>query len=519
MSKVLSLYNTFTRKLTPVKLSGKLISSNETLKHEPLTASMYICGPTVYSDCHLGHALTYIRADLLRRALKSIFNIRLETVMNITDIDDKIIEKAKKECGSQGAPGCEPSSHPFNAVSERYYKAFLRDMATLRVLPADLYVRVSRSIDLITSFISQLEKNGSTYMAENGDILFQVSSIKNYVGRTDSRKEESLDKKDPRDFVLWKQAKPFEPRWFYRSAIDHDKVIPGRPGWHVQCSAISSAIFGNELDFHYGGKDLIFPHHYNEEACCCAYHSLDTSQSLHVWSQHWLHSGHLIMKDTKMSKSLGNVVPINKFVDRASVNALRLLCISSHYRSDLMYSDELIEDMRAVDHKINALVSYLREEILKAQDNLDKIIIDESYGTNLRAATSQTRQDIVDGICEDLDLAKGLDAILNLSKQIYSTESIHLKTRDLLSCWSLLNDWCNTFGLEYTQLDHGNHVEEALLHVLTDFRHRVRDWTLFELKAKEGNTEFLKRLLNECDNVRAQIGDLGFVFRDKKSTK
>lgn len=519
MSKVLTLYNTFTRKFKPVSLAGKQITANTVLNNEPIVASLYVCGPTVYSDCHLGHAITYIRADLFRRFLRSILNVRLDTVMNITDVDDKILENTRRELGNHELAS-DPSSHPFNAFSDRYYKLFLKDMESIRVLPADLYLKVSRSIHLITKFIQQLERNNCAYRSTSGDILFRVNSVRNYKGRIDPRKGDHLDegKEDQRDFVLWKRAKPGEPSWLCESARADGRSLLGRPGWHVQCSAISSAMFGSKLDFHYGGKDLIFPHHYNEEACSCAYHSLDTSSSLHVWASHWLHSGHLVIRDSKMSKSLGNVVPIKNFINRASVNALRLLCISTHYRADLVYSEDVLQEMKALDHKINAFVDFLKLQLSKTQDFLPQGVEGSSSSVDIRAATELARHEVVDGLCDDLDLSRGLKAIIDLSKRYYSVGNLQLSPRDLLASWSLLSDWCSICALEYAQLNPSSGIlESSLIEMLTDFRQSVRTWTLNEMKEHESDS--FNDLLDQCDSVRKKLNELGFVSRDMKSRK
>lgn len=520
MSKALTLYNTFTRKLKPVSLAGTQVTADATSSNKPIMASLYVCGPTVYSDSHLGHAITYIRADLVRRFFRSLLNVRLTTVMNITDVDDKILDKTQQELGDRQELTSDPDEHPFNALSDRYYRSFLADMNSIRVLPADLYVKVSKSIHLITSFIQKLERANNAYLSDSGDILFRVNSVHNYKGRSDPRKTVSdVTKEDQRDFVLWKRCKPNEPAWLYESPrMDSNHKIPGRPGWHVQCSAISSAIFGNKLDFHYGGKDLIFPHHYNEEACCCAYHSLDTSSSMHVWASHWLHSGHLVVRDNKMSKSLGNVVQIKNFINRASVNALRLLCISTHYRADLVYSDDVLEEMKGLDHKINALVDFLKLQLAKTQDCLPDALNDTYSSGDLREAIENARHEVVDGLCDDLDLARGLEAILDLAKRYYSSEELHLRPTDLLAAWSLLSDWCNICALEYGQLSNtSGQLDSSLVDLIQNFRQTVRSWTLQEMKRLGKSDESLGKLLNCCDTVRDRLSELGFVARDQKS--
>lgn len=527
MPKVLKLFNTFTRTLNSVELSGKTLTTNGYCGPnnglQPTQGSFYICGPTVYSDSHVGHAITYIRADLFRRFMRSFFNVRLNTVMNITDVDDKILEQTRKEFNlvhnNETPTTTEPTKHPFNELSDRYYRSFLKDLNTINVQPADFHVKISKHVHLITEFIRRLEKTGHAYIATNGDVYFRVSSVKNYVGRTDDRKKSPDEKLDQRDFVLWKVSKPDEPIWKYQSSVS-DKCIPGRPGWHVQCSAIASALFGKKLDFHFGGMDLIFPHHYNEEACCCAYHDLDTSKSLHVWSRHWLHSGHLVLKDTKMSKSIGNTIAIQSFIGRSSVNALRLLCVYSHYRSNLDYSEDLVEKIKSIDHKISAFVSFLADELKLTQDNI--IVLEEErdreVDADLKNATLATIDEILDGLCDDFHLDRGLFSILNLSKIVYSRGTGKISAPDLLTIWNLLKDWCETCGLSYSHVNTNSSSlqNESPVDLLSEFRQTTRKWVLEEMKSRQNSEDksSLLKLLKECDAVRAKMDELGFVVRD-----
>lgn len=559
MSKILRLYNTFVRNINEVQLNGKLLKAgNDEVKH----GSLYICGPTVYSDSHMGHAITYVRADLFRRLMKSVFNVRLTTVMNITDVDDKILAKAQEELGKaesndanslrssndaiageksdtdkanrSRANYTEPGRHMFNKISEKYHRSFLKDMELIRVRPADLTIKVTKQIPLIIDYIKKLEQRNHAYIAENGDIYFSVASVAGYEGRVDDRKSaESFDpsKRDKRDFVLWKAAKPNEPVWMYKSDVT-GKSVPGRPGWHVQCSAISNLIFGDKLDFHYGGKDLIFPHHYNEEACCCAYHNLDTSKTMHVWSRNWLHSGHLILREEKMSKSVGNVIGINNFINSSSVNALRLLCITSHYRSNVDFSQDLLDNLKSLDHKLKAFTSYLNEEILRHQNETflpisceelspeDKMAEVCDYNdSDVSLSISRTHEDIIEGTCDDLDLDKGLQSILNLARLIYSKGSGRVKAQDLVAAMDLLKDWCETCGLEYDLLEAPQ--DELLVELMQSYRQNVRSLVVNELRNKQPNESsrqiLLKSLLTECDNVRARLDELGLVIRDKKT--
>jgi cysteinyl-tRNA synthetase len=531
--KVLKLYNTYSRCIKEARLSNnQLIQTTRCTGATPTQASLYICGPTVYSESHLGHALTYTRADLFRRVLKSLFGLQLTTVMNITDIDDKILAKTKETHGSTPPGTTNPSEHPFNQVAQKYYKSFVDDMKYIRVLPPDLTIKVSNQVNLIANYVRNLETAGHAYLAPNGDVYFDVSSVPNYKGRIDERRDKnqlaSDVKRDIRDFALWKAAKPGEPIWSYKSDVT-GREIRGRPGWHVQCSAICSAIFGDQLDFHYGGKDLIFPHHYNEQACCCAFHRLDTSKDFHVWSKNWLHSGHLVLRDEKMSKSLGNVVDIRTFINETSINALRLLCIATHYRADVNFDSDLLSNMRSLDHRISAFISYVNDEMSKINETqLDDL--ERAHVIDLEGAVHKVREDISDGVCEDFDLSKGLHSILDLSKVVYGAGSGNLKPIDIVRIRHMLVDWCSMCGLEYGSTKEALD-DQALLKLIREFRQETRDLVVHEMRRRkeraegrhdggpqaEDDNSFLESLLINCDRVRARMNELGFVIRDKKT--
>ena len=397
-------------------------------------------------------------------------------------------------------------------------------MKIIRVEPPDLTIRVSKHIPSIIKYINQLERDGFAYLTPKGDIYFHTGSIQSYTGRTRAEEEERKNpdefKKDPRDFVLWKASKSDEPVWHYRS-VSTGQDVPGRPGWHVQCSAISSAVFGRDLDFHYGGNDLIFPHHYNEEACCCAYHGLDTSKSLHAWSKHWLHSGHLVIKDLKMSKSLGNVVPIRSFVDDSSVNALRLMCIANHYRANVNFNEQLLSNLKSLDHKIGAFVSYLSEGLNRIRDEGFANNASVEDDQNLEGLLEKTHEEILDGVCDEFDLDRGLTSIIELTKVVYGKGWENIGARNLAETWQLLNNWCRVCGLEYGPMS-GTH-DEALVDLIRDFRQKVRLLALEESRSFKqakhvgsGSQSFVS-LLKECDSVRAKLDELGYVGRDEKT--
>ena len=316
----LQLYNTLTR---------------EKEAFQPLTegeVKMYCCGVTVYDHCHLGHARCYVAWDVLRRYLLWR-GYRVRYVQNFTDIDDKILKRALKEDSSM------------EAVSETYIAAYFEDMARLNVREADSYPRATQTIDGIKRLIHELEQKGMAYASE-GDVYFGVRQFEQY-GKLSGRKLEDMEagrsgrveaaanleaskKKDPFDFALWKAAKPGEPFW----ESDWGR---GRPGWHIECSAMVRDEFGGTIDIHMGGGDLVFPHHENE----IAQSEAATGQTL---ANYWLHNGMVNVGGEKMSKSLGNFTTIRQLLDEGHVDpmVLRLFLLQGQYRKPIDFTDEAI---------------------------------------------------------------------------------------------------------------------------------------------------------------------------------
>ncbi|MCS7206883.1 MAG: cysteine--tRNA ligase [Dehalococcoidia bacterium] len=299
---------------------------------------MYVCGITPYSPSHVGHAMSYVYFDVLRRWLEAR-GWKVRHVQNFTDIDDKIIQRAQRE----GLTTQE--------LADRYIAEYFEDMDALNVQRAHIYPRATESIGLMIEMIQRLIQKGHAYESQ-GDVYFRVLTAKNYgklSHRTlegmmaGARVEPEAGKEHPMDFALWKAAKPGEPWW-------DSPWGKGRPGWHIECSAMSLRYLGETLDIHGGGQDLIFPHHENEIAQSEAY----TGKEPFVrW---WVHNGLLRLGLDKMSKSLGNLVTIKEALARFSPDALRMFFLSSHYRSPLTWSEEgVASSERAVERLRAAL--------------------------------------------------------------------------------------------------------------------------------------------------------------------
>ena len=307
-----------------MKIYNTLSGQKEQFTPQGDEVKMYVCGVTPYSETHIGHAMSNIVFDVIRRYL-TFRGYRVKYVQNVTDVDDKIIERAAQQ-------GVSPQE-----LANRFTARFLQDMESLNVLPADVYPRATDEILTIIEVTRGLIDNGHAYES-GGSVYFRVRSVPDY-GKLSHRTVESMvadmtavrseDKEHPMDFALWKAAKPGEPYW-------DSPWGRGRPGWHIECSAMSLKHLGETLDIHGGGQDLMFPHHENEIAQSESY----TGKKPFV--RFWMHNGLLQSGKEKMSKSLGNLVTIRETLLKSSADGLRILVLSSHYRSPLSYSDEAL---------------------------------------------------------------------------------------------------------------------------------------------------------------------------------
>jgi cysteinyl-tRNA synthetase len=322
----------------------------------PPNVKMYVCGPTVYDYFHIGNARSFIMADIIRKYLEyKGYNVTY--AMNLTDVDDKIIKKSITE------------NVDSKQVAGKYIKAFLEDIEKLKVKKATIYPKATENMEVMISMIQQLVKNGSAYDVD-GNVFFNVSSFKNY-GKLSGKKIEELEsgsrvevneeKHNPLDFALWKKAKEGEPFW-------ESPWGKGRPGWHIECSAMSCKHLGGTFDIHAGGNDLIFPHHENEIA-----QSEAANQKKFV--NYWIHFGFLNFNDEKMSKSLGNFFTARDILKIYSAEAIRMLFAQTHYGGPLNFSDELLSSAGKGLEKLNNLAEKTEEEIKhnRSEGNIPQI--------------------------------------------------------------------------------------------------------------------------------------------------
>ncbi len=343
-----------------------LLYNTQTKKKEifspmvPGQVSMYVCGVTVYDDCHLGHARSALTFDIIRRYLE-FSGYQVKYVRNFTDIDDKILNRAEKD------------AVPWNEISERYIQAFYRDMGALGITKPSVEPRATEHMQDILNMVEGLVTKGMAYQIE-GDVYFSVKKFVPY-GQLSGKNLEELQagarvevdarKKDPMDFALWKASKPGEPGW----ASPWGK---GRPGWHIECSAMSVSELGPTFDIHGGGKDLIFPHHENEIAQSCAFTGKE-------FARYWVHNGFVTVDKEKMSKSLGNFFTIREILDKSPVSnseaitgeCLRYYLLSTHYRSDLNFSEKSLPEAKAAMDAIYGLIQRLEEPDTKENKHGD----------------------------------------------------------------------------------------------------------------------------------------------------
>jgi len=313
-----------------LKIHNDLTRSKEVFEPlEPGKVRMYVCGMTVYDLCHLGHARVMVVFDVVYRYLKAL-GFDVTYVRNITDIDDKIIARANER------------GEPFTELTERFIAAMHEDAAALGVLSPDLEPRATEHLPGIIAMIERLIERGHAYVADNGDVYYDVRSFPEY-GRLSGKSIDDLEagarvepgegKRDPLDFALWKAAKPGEPAW-------DSPWGSGRPGWHIECSAMSTQALGDTFDIHGGGADLTFPHHENEIA-------QSEGATGHPFVRYWMHNGFVRINDEKMSKSLGNFFTVREVLERYRPEAIRYFILTSHYRSPLNYDDTQLDQAGA----------------------------------------------------------------------------------------------------------------------------------------------------------------------------
>ncbi len=428
---------------------------------------MYVCGPTVYDRAHIGNARPIIVFDTLYRLLKHLYP-KVTYVRNITDVDDKIIKKSQE------------SGEPINVITEKTSRFFHEDIAELNALPPDIEPRATQHISEMIDLVRHLVDNGYAYEAQ-GHVLFSVSKMKNYgalSGRSmdemiaGARVEVAPYKKEPGDFILWKPSDATQPGWDSPWGF-------GRPGWHLECSAMSSKYLGETFDIHGGGQDLIFPHHENEiaQSCCAFGHDF--------YAKYWLHNGHLMVNGEKMSKSLGNFFTIREILDQVPGEAFRLYTLGTHYHQPL---------------------NWLPEGLKQAKQTMDRFYTALRSSPAVDVTGVAPNADVVDALKDDLNTPKAI-AVLHglataLNKAQTQDEQIKIK-KELIASAHLLGllyqdpeEWFR-FKAKGTDQE----IDESEIEALIEKRAQAR-------KAKDFAT---------ADAVRKELADRGVIIEDTPS--
>ncbi len=362
----------------------------EFIPADPHHVRMYTCGPTVYNYAHIGNARPAVISDLLVRVLRCLYP-KVTYVSNITDIDDKIIN-ASKETGL-----------PINEITTKFEKIYNDDMKSLGVNAPDIQPHATDHIEDMIELVKKMIDNGTAYESE-GHVLFDVTAYSAYgklSGRdredqiAGSRVEVASYKRDPGDFVLWKPSSDNQPGWESPWGF-------GRPGWHLECSAMSEKNLGLPFDIHGGGMDLIFPHHENEIAQSCGAHGEDKDPK--IFARYWIHNAMLNMNGEKMSKSLGNIFYIRDFLEKQPGEVLRLALLSGQYRQPLNWTDETIEQSRSI-----------LDRLYRVLKKVEEVNIDD-------ASLDSPPTGVLDALCDDLNTSKALAEINDIAGRLSSCE-------------------------------------------------------------------------------------------------
>ncbi len=376
------VYNTLTRK------------KEELVPVTPGEVKIYACGPTVYNFIHIGNARPLCVFDTLRRYIE-FRGCKVRFVQNFTDIDDKIIRRANEE------------GTDYKTVSETYIREFWTDAKGLNFREATVHPKATENIDEIISIISTLIEKGYAYAVENGDVYFSPGKFSEY-GKLSHQPLEDLEagarinigelKKEPMDFALWKGAKPGEPAW-------DAPWGKGRPGWHIECSAMARRYLGETIDIHCGGQDLIFPHHENEIAqseCCNGV----------PFAHYWMHNGYINVDNVKMSKSLGNFFTVRDVAEKYGYEPIRYLMLSSHYRSPINYSVDIIEQCRASLERLYTCRDSIDFALQSAGDT------EPENADDIRRQLESRKAQFIAAMDDDLNTADGLAAVFELVRDI-----------------------------------------------------------------------------------------------------
>jgi cysteinyl-tRNA synthetase len=454
----LVLYNTLSRKKEPF---------------EPLESDvvkMYVCGPTVYGKAHVGHGMSSIVFDVIRRYLE-YSGFRVRHVMNYTDVDDKVIKRAN-----------ELGENPLN-LAERHINEYNQHLRDLNVLPASVLPRVSTEIEFIIKMVDGLIEKGHAYEVD-GDVYFRVASDPDY-GKLSGRKVEDMQagarlevdprKESPADFALWKAAKPGEPSW-------ESPWGKGRPGWHIECSAMSLHHLGEQIDIHGGGTDLIFPHHENEIA---------QTEGLtdKPFARYWVHNGMMQLTGEKMSRSIGNIISIEAFLEEHSGDVLRMAVLNGSYRSPLIFNEDVVQQATSA---LERLKGALRATAIGEEG-------DPGSETELDGRVSAAVDGFAAAMDDDFNTPGALSQLFDLVRAINQARDAGAGPNSLADAQAKLRELAGVLGL---RLDEASSSGAAgpYIDLLLEIRQELRSQGEFAL----------------ADKIRDRLSELGVAIEDSK---
>ena len=432
-----------------IKIYNTLSRKKETLETlQPGKVSMYVCGPTVYDKAHVGHAMSVLVFDIVRRYLE-YRDYEVRHVTNYTDVDDRIIQRAAVE-------GVDPIQ-----IAQRYIDEFDQHLKDLNILSAAEYPRATEEIDRIVEAVADLVEKGFAYPL-NGDVYYRVEKFHGY-GKLSGRKIEDMEagfrievdesKEHPMDFALWKAAKPNEPSW-------PSPWGNGRPGWHIECSVMSQSHLGEQIDIHGGGNDLIFPHHENEIA---------QSEALHgkQFATYWMHNGMMQLSGAAMSKSTGNLVTIDSFLEHYEANVLRMMVLNSSYRGPISFNEETIE------HSLKAL-KRLRSALKPALPKKD-------WEGDLKKGISLVKESFLKAMDDDFNTAGALGFIFDFVKEINHARDEGADQDNLSAAQDVLKELTGVLGLELELPEAKAGDAGQYIDLLIEIREKLRENELWEL--------------------------------------
>lgn len=451
-----------------MKIFNTLSREKEELEVLDNEVKIYACGPTVYNFIHIGNARPLCVFDVLRRYLKYRgYNVKF--VQNFTDVDDKLIKRANEE------------NTTVEQIAKRYIDEFWVDAKGLNIMPADVHPKATENIDAIIGIIETLIKKGYAY-EKGGDVYFRAGRFADYGKLSHQPLEDLLSgarieineqKESAADFALWKAAKEGEPFW-------PSPFGNGRPGWHIECSAMAGRYLGKTIDIHCGGQDLIFPHHENEIAQSeCANGC--------TFARYWMHNGYINVDNRKMSKSLGNFFTVREVAEKFGYEPIRYLMIASHYRSPINYSTEVIEHAAAALNRLYTCRDNLRFAIENAEEG----------ECEMPSFIGSARADFINAMDDDLNTADALGILFTLVKNINKEISENAKKEVLLRCLSLLEELCGVLGIMYdkSQDEIDGEVEQLIE----------------QRTAARKNRDFAT-----ADKIRDQLKTMGIELEDTK---